>query len=292
MIKDLIQQDPPRNFSQRAALLPVPPPLNPGELSQQVRIELEAELKREYLKTITAQHLGDGHAEWTEMLSDLAVRAFRWSLHTGIEGRCLEHCYRVIRGAKFNEVFDLIEAIAAQIGNAQPTFPKAINAVLHRSQAPYVLIKTMKGDWEFIQTGSGEDQKSVTYCHSCLNDTTFINTRTHIQRAGAALAKMDYEYATNQSVMAVEATFRSITGRQNFTLGQILGQDEIKLPPLVKEQCRNMWKYRSDADGVGHSIKDISSCPRPNHAEAQLIYSTCCATITYLINTHSKASAL
>ena len=86
--------------------------------------------------------------------------------------------------------------------------------------------------------------------------------------------------------MGLEALLKIFADKPKATLGGILETERelLEIPLPLNDIFKGMWKYRSEAPGVGHSGKKISSCPPPSRWEAQLIYVFCCTAASYFIN--------
>ena len=78
-----------------------------------------------------------------------------------------------------------------------------------------------------------------------------------MQSTGHALAQRpqpDYRNSIKESISAVEATARLVTGDPKLTLSKALNELEKHVPihPALKAACGNLYGYASDEQGVRH----------------------------------------
>ncbi len=86
--------------------------------------------------------------------------------------------------------------------------------------------------------------------------------------------------------MGLEALLKIFANKPNASLGSILEleKESLEIPLPLNDIFKGIWKYRSEAPGVGHSGKTTTSCPSLSRWEAQLIYLFCCGAASYFIN--------
>lgn len=119
----------------------------------------------------------------------------------------------------------------------------------------------------------------------------------HLDKALAILADRkspDYANSIKESILAVEATCRLITGDPTVTLGDalnrliskrgILHTDNLK--NNLKEAFKNLYWYTSDAQGIRHGLIGQSDL---DIEDARFMLISCSAFINYLIAKADKA---
>src|SRR5271170_4746716 len=97
MDKNFTQQEFRENFSQRNGFTAVPQPLNPGELSDQLRLEFNDLLHREYEEGSWNSRHGGEAADWEKVLAGLWVQKFKRMRMPGMHPLCLQECRQVIQ---------------------------------------------------------------------------------------------------------------------------------------------------------------------------------------------------
>lgn len=92
----------------------------------------------------------------------------------------------------------------------------------------------------------------------------------------------DYRNSIKESISAVEAFNRTITGGSDFNLKK-MEKKGIVLPPVLKKAFDTLYGYTCDPDiGVRHSLIDVDSDYIPNSEEAIFMLVSCSAFINYL----------
>lgn len=285
MGEGFIQQDFRNNFSQRNGFAPVSFPLNTEEITDQLRLEFEDLLLREQQEGNWKRSVEC--ADWERILGDIWVQIFKKSRFLGAQDLCIEECRRIIRFGDFHEVFTIMEDLAVRVGDKQPSFQKEINAALVRNQAPYVLDNSPTLGWGMMQTGTHQEGKAVLTAFRDLQTEDSAIPREHFKKAGRHLAKGKEDCdVVRESTMGVEALLKILANKPKATLGSILETERelLEIPPPINDLFKAIWKYRSEAPGVGHSGKKPSACPPPSCWDAQLIYVICCAVASYFVN--------
>ncbi len=114
----------------------------------------------------------------------------------------------------------------------------------------------------------------------------------HLERALELLADRkspDYANSIKESISAVEATCKLITGHPKATLGAALGRLESKLGPLhsdLTDAFKKLYGYTSDTQGIRHALvgkRDLDI------EDARFMLISCSAFINYLVAKADKA---
>ncbi|MFH1639453.1 MAG: hypothetical protein ABIB93_03970 [Chloroflexota bacterium] len=99
----------------------------------------------------------------------------------------------------------------------------------------------------------------------------------------------DYRNSIKESISAVEAICRAITGNDKATLGEALKiiqeQGKLNLHTALKQAFSNLYGYTSDAEGIRHALLDE---PNLNSEDALFMLVSCSAFINYLGSKASK----
>ncbi len=139
---------------------------------------------------------------------------------------------------------------------------------------------------QIIEITSDEETDSL---EKALNNN-FDNVRIHLQAALALYAKKpegDYRNSIKESISAIEALSRNITGENSLNFKKM--QDKgIKLPPVLRQAFEKLYGYTNDGStGIRHALIDGES--QPESEEALFMIISCSAFINYL---NEKLSAL
>ena len=98
----------------------------------------------------------------------------------------------------------------------------------------------------------------------------------------------DYRNSIKESISAVEAAARAISGNERATLGQALNLIEKNRPihPALKDGLSKIYGFTSDAGGIRHSLTDEGTAI--DQIDAYFMLVSCSAFCNYLIERYSK----
>ena len=153
------------------------------------------------------------------------------------------------------------------------------NAALSKRNSAYRFI-----DGQLTEINS-EDEK-VEIETALTNTDRYTPVRTHLKQALALYSdrkQPDYRNSIKESISAVEALAKIITGQEKATLGQALKILEKKhhLPESLKKAFGALYGYTSNEGGVRHALTENST--EVHAEEARFILVTCSAFVNYLI---------
>jgi hypothetical protein len=184
------------------------------------------------------------------------------------------------------EVYDLVEFIANNyaISSTNEQFMRYSNSILEREVS----------GWRFIggEIAPITSEEEIAEIEKALESTISLKpVTTHLKTALNFLSDKqtpDYRNSIKESISAVEAICRLITGSSQATLGQALKviKDKIPLHPALEQAFSKLYGYTSDADGIRHSLLDESKL---DFEDAKFILVSCSAFINYLKLKASKA---
>jgi hypothetical protein len=123
--------------------------------------------------------------------------------------------------------------------------------------------------------------------------TPFASVNTHLDNALRLMSDKkspDYRNSIKDSISAVEALCRIITGDKNAKLGQALNAIErggkIKLHGALKSGFSSLYGYTSTDQGIRHALLEE---PTLDFEDAKFMLVSCSAFVNYLIVKASKA---
>lgn len=153
-----------------------------------------------------------------------------------------------------------------------------INDILEKYNAAYRFINTSiveitdKNEIQAIEDALVHPEKPV---------------REHLNSALNMLSDKEapnYRNSIKESISAVEAACRTLTGNKSATLGDALKKVD-NLHPAMKQAFDKLYGYTSDASGVRHSLLDEDTT---TYADAKFMLVTCSAFVSYLNTNLSK----
>jgi len=184
------------------------------------------------------------------------------------------------------EVYDFVQFIANNYHSSSTNelFMKYSNSILEREVS----------GWRFVgeEIAPITSEEEIAEIEKALESTSLLGPiATHIKTALDFLSDKktpDYRNSIKESISAVEAICRLITGKDNATLGQALKviKGKITVHPALEQAFSELYGYTSDADGIRHSLLDE---PDIDFEDAKFMLVSCSAFINYLKLKSSKA---
>lgn len=147
-----------------------------------------------------------------------------------------------------------------------------LNTTLEKFNAAYRIVDT-----SVVEITDENEIKSIEEALSHPENPV----RVHLNSALSKLSDRenpDYRNSIKESISAVEAACRILTGKKSATLGDALKKVE-NLHPVMKLAFDKLYGYTSDASGVRHSLIDEASI---TYADAKFMLVTCSAFVSYL----------
>jgi hypothetical protein len=186
-----------------------------------------------------------------------------------------------IGSCQWDSIFDILEEIFRQhrpgywiIDDGEETAQK-IRVALEGERTVYTFV-----GGRFVDRMTPDEVKSIEQ----VLRSQLEAVRDHFKAAVRLLSDRknpDYRNSIKQSISAVEAACKHLTGLQNATLGQALNELDKRRPlhPDFKESLQRLYNWTSDSAGIRHAIKDQSNV---ESADAQFMLVTCSAFVNYL----------
>lgn len=171
------------------------------------------------------------------------------------------------------ETYDLLETIANdQSKLISDETRKWINNTLEQHNAAY----------RFVGNEIAEitDKNEIQAIEAALA-TADSPVRTHLDAALRMLSDKeapDYRNSVKESISAVEAACRLVTGNTSATLGDALKRVQ-NLHPAMSRAFSQLYGYTNDASGIRHSLTDEATI---TYADAKFMLVTCSAFVSYL----------
>ena len=206
---------------------------------------------------------------------------------TFMSGLALSDCNSYFFDCTWYEVYDFVEFLADKSDKTNNVkYMNVCNAIMEREGSAYRFVNGL-----ITQLTSDEEISVIEDALSVHNPLDSV--KTHLQRALEMLSDRvspDYRNSIKESISAVEAISKIITGDSKSTLGKALGEIEkskiVELHPSLKVAFGSLYSYTSDSAGIRHAIKDDSTV---NFEDAKFMLVSCSAFVNYLIAKSSKA---
>lgn len=191
---------------------------------------------------------------------------------------------------KWNEVYDFIEFIANNYpdkhNSVNQNFMKGCNSVLERELSAYRFV-----GGKITQITSKEEIAGIEEALDASNPFKPVNN--HLKSALDIFSDRKspvYRNSIKESISAVEAICKLITGNPNATLGDALKEIErksiVELHPALKNAFSSLYGYTSATGGIRHALVDE---PNLDVEDARFMLVACSGFVSYLIAKSSKA---
>jgi hypothetical protein len=158
------------------------------------------------------------------------------------------------------------------------SFVKQLNYEFERLHFAYRVVNT-----EIVEITSKEELAAIEMSM----DASPSNIRTHLNKALELYAQRplgDYRNSIKESISAVEAYCREITGQK--TLGDALNklkENGLIIPPILKVAFEKLYAYTNQPDtGIRHALMDEDGIYTPASEEALFMLVSCSSFINYL----------
>ena len=191
-----------------------------------------------------------------------------------------ERILKIIRdhffGANWNEVYDFLEFAADAFKKEKPRLAEFLNGVLTREMSAYRFI-----EGRLVGITNEQEREML---EAALADTRFAGVTAHLERALAMLAdrkQPDYRNSIKESVSAVEAMARVVSGSEKATLGEALKvlEKNGKLHAALKDGFSKIYGYTNDEHGIRHAMLDL---PNLTQDDAKYFLLSCTSFVNYL----------
>ncbi len=270
-----------QSFSQRMGLNPVKNIIQESSMDDDLRNSL-------WNDVYTKIWLIGTSAPWIDFQSfidDLWMYYFKYAVDQAPRTQnALGNIKTYFFSFKWNEVYDFIQFIANSFRdeNVVQNFIQSCNNTLSRELSAY----------QFV----GRRIEPITSKHEIaeIEEALSVSMRftQHLDRALGLLADRkarDYRNSIKESISAVEAMCKLLTGSPKVTLGDALRQLESKLGtlhPALRNAFNSLYGYTSDAEGIRHGMLGESGL---GVEDAKFMLIACSAFINYLAAKAEKA---
>lgn len=194
----------------------------------------------------------------------------------------LGHVRTQFFGWEWHTVYDFLEFTVGHFpfdpdSRDRESFVSFCNAVLERELSGYRLVDGV------VTPITSEDELQAV--HDAVTGRDRLEpARKHLQCALRHLSDRkapDYRNSIKESISAVEAACKIVTGKAGATLGVALDELERKrsLHPALKKAFNSLYGYTSDAEGIRHALLEEATL---DFDDAKFMLVCCSAFINFL----------
>ena len=202
-----------------------------------------------------------------------------------------DRAFKIIRDYFFNckwyEIYDFLEYIANNYPNesVNEKFMKDCNVVLEEEFSAYRFVGGR------ITRITAEEE--ISEIEEALK-SPIEGVRIHLEAALKFMSDKkspDYRNSIKESISAVEALCKIISGDEKATLGKALDiiEKKISLHKTLKRAFDSLYGYTSSAEGIRHALLEE---PNLTFEDAKFMLVACSAFINYLISKATKAGLI
>jgi len=192
-------------------------------------------------------------------------------------------CYIQNRKVEWFKKLDLIEEIlSVNFKNYHldtvRSFINRLNSEFERLNFAYRIVEN-----QIVEITSEQEIKTI----ETAIDNNKENIKLHLNNALKLYAQRpnaDYRNSIKESITAVEAFTREITGDKGLNLGKMESAG-IQIPPVLRKSFEILYGYTNDpSTGIRHALMDETAEYVPGADEALFMLVSCSAFINYLNN--------
>ena len=279
-----------RRFSQRKGIKPVKDVIQKESMDDDLRNGLWNALDIYYWRRVLVDSVGNISKKDISgiLFSKMWIDFFKLPIDTMDSYWSELHDYlrKYYFESKWYEVYDFIEFVA----NIYPSktlnsdFMEYSNSIMKRELSAYRFV-----EGRIVEITSEEE---ITEIEEALRIFDPLSPVTkHLQTALGLLADRkspDYRNSIKESISAVEAICKLITGNTKATLGGCLNEigKKIELQPALREAFSRLYGYTSSSDGIRHALIEQTDL---DFEDAKFMLVSCSAFVNYLKTKASKA---
>ncbi|KBZ59343.1 hypothetical protein K875_04903 [Mycobacterium [tuberculosis] TKK-01-0051] len=200
------------------------------------------------------------------------------------DGRVASLVRQTIIEGQWYEVYDLLEFIASETPGHSGALLNILNAILEVNRAGYRIVAG--------QVVEITDETELESIRNAAAQPAGSPVRQHIEKAVQLFADRDnpqYANSIKESISAVEAAARDISGKPSAVLGSAL--DEIAkqvapVHPALLKGWKAIYGFTSDSGGIRHA--DTQGSIPATQELAQYFLVTCSAMVNLLTTLQAK----
>ena len=180
---------------------------------------------------------------------------------------------------KWFEVYDFIEFILKNLRGDTIGLKKKIEKIFEDEKVPYRIINK-----KITQISSKSEAREV---EAVLENEDLSESKNHIKKALIHFSKNpnpDYCNSIKESISAIEALARNITGNEKGTLGDLV--KSLNIHPAFKDGINSLYGWTSDEGGIRHAEKETEFVISKEEARYMLVTSS--ALVNYIISKEDK----
>lgn len=273
-------------FSERYNLRPT---LNVDEVSPKLRRKLLLVIYQQEIQPNYDPIFGDLCFKMSPVEELMRYLGIRYSIDDSPSCHMnnYNHLERVVEQEEWYVVFDVIERYLDLIDKRKVSSAiREMNLILQEEHSQWMIV-----DNKVIPRFENEELSDV---ETAMNSSLLGVSNVHIEKALKLLSLKetpDYANSIKESISAVEAACKFITGLEDATLGKAikhLCDSGIEIPQSLRQAFEKLYGYASDESGIRHAGIDFTNA---GFDEARFMFVTCSAFVNYLSEKYKLISS-
>lgn len=280
-------------FSERMGIIKVSKIIQKEEVSNELRAALWNILYENVIRKTSKNFQSDLKMDFATHFIQILVDSRGYDVFVEIRA--------FITQGKWYEVYDTVEYIYLFVKNFPTEYEtdligrihivpspdpqqlkKEINLVLEQENSAYRIV-----DDEIAPITDDMEIKEI----ETAQENARSNVQTHINTALGFLSDRqnpDYRNSIKESISAVEALCREITGESTLDRALLaLEKTGIKMPSMLLEAFKKLYYYTNGESGIRHALMDEEE--EPGFEEAKYMLVVCSAFVNYIQGKKAKA---
>ena len=285
-------------FSQRHGYEPLPQPMQPEELSPDLRREIFNAFVR-FLNSTASPYNGLvlGMDPFFRSVLGKILKEPEDEIDTRYSP-LRDHFKLLIMGGPFNEVFDVIELLLAEkLFERYPfptkmlmTFGSDVRSAFEKHGAAYWLDLSHR-PYQIVPRSNKAQGEATRSAIETIRASGMEGADAHLRQAAKHIKASRFGPSIVDSMLAVESVARTIDPKAHTTLSPAL--DSLEKAGLLKHRAlkkafSKLYGYTNDEQGIRHAMLDKSS-PDVDLDDAMFMFGACASFAAYLVNKHRKA---
>lgn len=269
-----------RPFSQRNGLAPLPPQLEIGEISPDLRRRLVYYVSLEFdRKTMMEMNSKRYSSQWVRVAQDL------WVLHLKLDAKFFprepsalnEFIGAFLTDQDIGPAFDLVEFFIRH-DRCSAELKGDISRAFVESGAAYRVVGN-----QIVAIGTEEQAAAFEQAITATEMRGALAARKHLMDAGVELRNGNWAGSVRESIHAVEATAVSFAPNAK-TLGEALGalEKQHHLHGALKDAFKKLYGYTNDEQGIRHAVV-FDGKPKVDETDALFMLGACASFVSYLL---------
>jgi hypothetical protein len=268
-------------FEQAEGLVPLPSQLKRGEVSQEFRAVLWAELHHR-LQAARQAFAGDFYVEdpWDNILQDEHVlrRHLPIDEFSNLYSEVVAYVKALIFNSIWSHLLGWLEFVLKH-PSCPDDFAESVAQLMAYSRLAY----TVYDGVVIGPSGSEAERRTIEQAFVDLDPSAFSGARSHLRKAVEELTAGHYAGSVRESIHAVEATARVLEPTAALSSALAKLEKSAKIHKALKHGFGNLYGYTSDEEGIRHPLLDDGTA-NVDETDALFMIGACAAFVSYLIN--------